>query len=234
MPSSIPASITSFRINISDAAVRRPVLAIEASRIFALWANVELMFGCMASMLIGDQLALTFLDNLKSKNQRFDGIRKAAEDRIDHSETKQLLHPVLKLLDKAAEPRNELAHCQWGTIDDLPDALLLTKPAVAIRFARANILSQATTIVTAPTECKLDMEMNTKHSVSYAEEMIEALRSGTQVWRHADFERPLFLATHAVVALTSYSIAITQPESAEADQARRQLRDLLKETEQHY
>lgn len=235
MPETIPDSITSFEINMSDAAAQRPVLAAEAARLFALWANVEYALGSMASVLIGDGAALALLDQLRSKNQKLDGIRAAAAEKADHTETRDLLKPLFKLVGKASEPRNQFTHCLWGTIDQLPDAILLTNPDAAIKATRIINRTAGKRKTLSPALGALSFEHHADISYESATGVIDLLRKGTEVWRQPDFDTPWRLLNHAVIALSQYTIAVScPPNDAEAVQARNQLRNFLAETERHY
>lgn len=235
MPETIPESIQSFEINMSDTAARRPILAAEAARLFALWANVEYALGAMASVLIGDNAALALLDQLRSKNQKLDGIRAAAAEKVNHAETRELLRPLFRLIGKASEPRNEFAHCLWGTIDQLPDALLLTDPAAAMKATRLINSSKGKRESLAPTSAEVVFEHAADLSNDSAKEVIRLLRYGTKIWRQSDFNTPWVLLNRATIALSQYTVAVScSPEDKAAVQARNQLRDFLAETEQYY
>jgi hypothetical protein len=235
VPSSIPDEIKSLTINVSDAAALRPVLAIEAARLFASWANVEMMLGTMASILAGDSAAYAILDQIRGKNQQMDAIRAVAVEKIAHTETRDLLKPLFKLINKSAEPRNTLAHRLWGTIPELPDALLLTKAETAIKFGRMMQAAPGETTMAAPTQYSVSVDRKASISNDHAREAIKVLRDGTEVWTQADFDTPRHLLQRAIVALSFYTQAITgSPDDAVAAQARRQLTGFLRETESLY
>lgn len=233
MPGKIPDGMN-FNIDMSDAAVARPRLAVLAARLFAGWANVEMTLGAMASVLIGDAAALALLDQLRSNNQKLDGIRATASERITHEETRDLMKPLFKLIGSAARTRNQFAHCLWGTIEQLPDALLLTQPNSALKAKRLVLGSPGgrSTNQTQNGE-ELSFEHNSSTQVDLAEAVFELLHQGTEAWKEEDFLIPQTLINRAIVALTIYTVAISAPPtSPEAVAARKQLHDLLKETEQ--
>lgn len=235
MPGPIPDSIESFQINWTDAAAERPILAIEAARIFAMWANVEFMLGAMASILIGEDSALALLDRLRSRNQKLDAIRAVSVDRIKHTDTRNLMSPLFRLINRAAEPRNQLAHCSWGTISDLPDALLLTKPEAAIKAARIISQSNGQRSTASDNVGHAALEHQASFSNEEALAVIHLLRGGTEVWRQEDFQEPRSLIGNATAALTYYTVAITgDPDADPAVRARQQLRDLLAGLEQYH
>ncbi len=229
----IPESIRSFQINLSDAGLERPILAAEAGRLFARWANVEFALGSMASVLIGDNSALAILDGIRSRNNQTNAIMAAAKERIQHRETRDLLKPLFKLIDRAAKPRNDFAHCLWGTIPELPNALLLCEPKAMLKASRLALNSSGTRSTAAPTPDSVSFEHSLNGNDEIASEIIRVLRDNTHVWRQADFALPENLLNRAIVALTQYTVAISSdPGSHAAMQARVQLTDHLRETEQ--
>jgi hypothetical protein len=232
MPTGIPDSITKFRIDASDAAAQRPALAAEAGRLFALWANVELALGLMASVLLGDAAAFALLDRIKAREQKFEGIRDAMTDRIGDAEAKELLRPIFKLVDDAARPRNKLAHCTWGTIPELPDALLLIEPKAALKMARSFIRQSADMAAVAQTDSTIILEATPKFDKDAALQIIRDVRKGTEVWRHEDFDVPRDLARYAVIALMHYAgVVRSNPSDLAGKQARRQLHEVLTQAE---
>lgn len=232
MPDKFPESILSFAINLSDAGHDRPVLSAEAGRIFARWSNVEFALGSMASVLIGDSAALAMLDSIRARNSQTDAIKAAAKDRIEHAETRELLRPLFKLVDRAAGPRNKLAHCLWGTIPELPDALLLSEPRMMLKASRLILQTTGTrsTDALAPNQVDFEHEYNGSDETSHA--IMTLMRDGTEVWRQVDFETPRLLLDRTITALTKFTIAVSaDPHSAAAAQARSQLKTHLEETE---
>lgn len=233
MPEKFPEHITSFAINLSDAGFERPVIAAEAGRLFAKWANVEFMLGSMASVLIGDAAALAILDAIRARNSQTDAIKAAAAERIEHQETRDLLKPLFKLIDRAAKPRNELAHSLWGTIPELPDALLVSEPKAMLKASRLLLKSNGERKTEAPTPESLSFEHGIKGDNALALEVMRLMRENTTVWRQPDFDLPRRILDRAIVALTQYTIAVSaSPNSTEAVQARATLEHHLQETEQ--
>ncbi|KAA3504575.1 hypothetical protein DXM27_05000 [Rhizobium rhizogenes] len=228
MPTAIPETIQQFQINLSDAAAERPLLAIEAARIFSRWANVEHLLETMASVLLGDLTAMFLLDQLKSRNQKLSGIETAVENKISHPETKALLKQLFKLINSAADGRNELAHCLWGTIDQLPNDLLLINPKAALKATRLLTQTNGKKLTEAPDKENISFSHSADTSYDAAVEIIETIRKGTRVWRHEDFDKPLRLLNFSLTALTQYTIAISDdPEALGPSQARAHLAKLL-------
>lgn len=228
MPTPIPETIQEFQINLSDAAAQRPLLAVEASRIFARWANVEHLLEAMASVLLGDLTAMFLLDQLKSRNQKLSGIEVAVENKISHPETKALLKKLFKLINSAAVGRNELAHCLWGTIDQLPNDLLLLNPKAALKAVRLLTQTNGESRTEAPDKENISYSHSADTRYDAAIEIIETIREGTRVWRHEDFDKPLRLLNFSLTALTQYTIAISDdPEALGPRQARAHLAKLL-------
>lgn len=235
MPSRIPDHITSFTINMTDAAQQRPILAIEAARVFAKWANVEYTLAAMASVLIGDSAALAILDQIKAKNQQLDAIKIAAADKVQHVETHEYLKPLFKLVNKAAEFRNQLAHCMWGTIEQLPHALLLSEPKAIIKASRLLMKTGDTRKTLSEQEHKSSFEHSFDGHKNRALEVISLFRDNTTVWMHDDFNTPLVLLDKSIFCLTCYTTAVSAPpENEGARLARQQLRDALMSSEQYY
>lgn len=230
MPSQIPEYITSIQINLSDAAAQRPALAIESARVFAKWANVEHVLANAVSMIVGDTTALALIDKFKAKNAQYDAIKIALEGKICCTETRSLIPPLFKLINKAAGPRNKLAHSLWGTIEQLPAALLLTEPKFALKMSRCMLSSPTKTWV--EDDNKTNFERGFEGNIDLANEMINILREGTEVWVHNDFNDPLRFLECSIVALTFFTTAAAaKPGSQEAIQALDGLRKILRENE---
>lgn len=209
MPTKLPDTITSFQINMSDAAAQRPTLALEASRIFAKWANVEFVLASTAGMIIGDTTALAILDQIKAKNAHYDAIKIAIRDRIKDDDTISLLSPLFNLLKKASTPRNKLAHSMWGTIEELPQELLLVDHKSAIKVSRFVLHKNGDqrTWIDSDNITTLERKFDTDND--YALEIINVLRDGTEVWIHDDFNEPLRLLDNSIVALQYFTTAIS-------------------------
>ncbi|KKC39506.1 hypothetical protein WH87_04740 [Devosia epidermidihirudinis] len=232
MPERFPDSILSFEINLSDAGHDRPVLSAEAGRLFAKWANVEYTLSTMASVLLGDTAALAILDSIRARNSQTDAIKAAAQEKIEHEETRALLNPLFKLIERAARPRNMLAHCMWGTIPQLPDALLLCDPKAMLKASRLLLQTEGTRSTTAPSSIKTEFEHELTGSDAVPLAVTKLVRENTEVWRQADFHLPRKLLDRSIIGLTQLTIAISSdPHSAGAAQARSQLKAHLAETE---
>lgn len=228
MPTAIPDTIQQFQINLTDAAAERPLLAVEAARIFSRWANVEHLLEIMASVLLGDSTAMFLLDQLKFRNQKLSGIEVAVENKISHPETKSLLKQLFNLINSAAVGRNELAHCLWGTIDQLPNDLLLINPKAALKAARLLTQTNGESLTQALDKENISYVHSADTQYDAAVEIIETIREGTRVWRHEDFDQPLRLLNFSLTALTQYTIAISdEPEASGPRQARAYLTQLL-------
>lgn len=194
-----------------------------------------MLLATMASILVGDSAAQIILDQIKGKNQQLDALRAVAAEKIADPETRDLLKPLFKLINKSAEARNLLAHRLWGTTSELPDALLLTKTEAAVKFGRTLSAASGTRTVSAASQTSVSLEQATSMENDRALAVMEILRQGTEVWTQEDFQKPRLLLNRAVVALSLYTTAISGPTDDPATkQARRQLTEFLKDTEKHY
>lgn len=231
MPTKIPEYITSIQINGSDAAAQRPMLALESARVFAKWANVEFVLASAVSMIVGDATALALIDKFKAKNAQYDAIKITLEGRISCAEVQSLISPLFKLMNKAAEPRNKLAHSLWGTIEELPEALLLTEPKAALKMSRYMLSGGGPTKTWVDDDNKTNFERGFEDNIDLANEMINVLRDGTEVWVHNDFNEPLRLLDYSIVALSFFTTAASaKTNSSEAIQALDGLRKILSDT----
>jgi len=186
----------------------------------------------MVAVLVGDMGALAVLDSIRARNSQMDAIRAIAAERIVHGETLALLKPVFGLIDRAAKPRNKLAHCVWGTIPQLPDALLLCEPKAMLKVSRSSLQMDGTRTTEAPTESKISFEHGYKTSNDAALALIKTMRDGTEVWRQADFNRPRALLDASIIALAQLTVAISgDPLTQAAAQARAQLVSHLQKSE---
>lgn len=229
MPKGLPDEILSFSIDMTDAALKRPLLSLEASRVFSRWSYVEFSVAALTAVLFGNETALSFLDRIKSQQQKMDAIKSEALAQISHAETRELVRPVFQLLDRAAKPRNKLAHCLWGTIPELPDALLLSEPKQMIRATRLLLKTQGKRETISETEGHSDFQHRFNGNEDIASEIYNLMRGSVEVWTHEDFNTPLLLLDNATAAITALTTAVsTSHDNIGAINARMQVLESLK------
>lgn len=109
----------------------RPRLGILAMAAIASWSNVETFMLHAFVELLGGQQSLAAdvyvaLDGKAAKNAAIEAAAKRAL--ADSPELQQVFWTLLSIVKSAQKERDKLAHWQWGTVSDLPDALILVDP----------------------------------------------------------------------------------------------------------
>lgn len=235
MPTKISDDIISFNIDATDAAAKRPILALEAARIFAKWANVEFALASMTAVLFGNESALNLLDELKSNQQKISAIKKESQRKIEHEETQKLITRVFRLVEKSAAPRNKLAHCMWGTLPEIPNALLLCEPKSFIKASRLLLNSDGNRETTLNNPHSSSFQQSFKGQNEKAQMIYSLMRDNTEVWFHEDFDPPLILLDNALFSLSNLTTALsTTPEDAAAIFSRNQIYNSLDTCEKLY
>lgn len=114
-----------------------PALAPHICKIFSSWAAVEYSLEMLfLSVTRGSsRSALAVFDSLESERAKFGAIRAAARVHLQQSDV-IALEAVLAMVKSAGKLRNRFAHHLWGTVEQVPDRLLLTPPDVASRIWR--------------------------------------------------------------------------------------------------
>jgi hypothetical protein len=175
MPQPYPDSQKKHNVDLNDAALKRPHLAVRAAEVLSTWSNLEVMQGVIFTTMLGaePEHGAAIYETIRSDNGRRDAFKAIADVSLKKAEDRIILEFILDRSRKAGRARDQIAHSLWGTQEEFPDCLLFVDPKVMA----------STSIGLRSAERIADKAEQVKAITSVMAQM----RSGTTVWKEADF-----------------------------------------------
>ena len=231
MPQPFPKSIKEFTINCSYPAKKRQLLAIYAAQIFATWATLEMNLTIMVTALpegSTNSFAAMF-DSIPATRAKVKAIKAVARETLSNREDNDLLDSIFKLYASAAKSRNNLAHHIWGTLDELPKALLIVDPTGINALSRLNQKYSPLGGLKDYGKTGVGFEKNSSPPDSEVQSVTEEYRSSIRVWVENDFIEAQKRLDKTFIAITTFTmILVSGTTSQKAKESRKFLNEILK------
>jgi hypothetical protein len=227
MPEPIPkGALGSESVNMSDPTMERQGLAVLAARIMSMWPNIEWAVHMLVNTIAPgntDLLAKAFAE-IRHHHGQTKTLLGIAATASRSEEDLTLLKKILKKVEKAAKPRNDLAHMQWGTHSVYPDAIILSpiSGGLALHRVMSNNMTMAVSSNNEGTEFDARAEGPTPYAATSQAQ--EEFHNGLRVWRKADFTKAREQMRQVLVQLIMLNTLFsTGTDSAEAASIRKAL-----------
>ena len=212
---SMPNPLSTFVIDAStidfddNAPERRPDLAVEIVKTLAAWTKLDASVGVVFTRLIRAEAekGAAIFNALVGVNAQDAALRAIASLELDQ-DTFDIFESIGKISNGQKRQRNALAHGLWGTIEKLPDALLLFSQREFVKLMpRVDAAMAAVLAGNRPGESAPQWDLN---------QVI--------VYRKADFEeirRQIVLACDAWITFSK--VILPDPQLRRDEAARHEL-----------
>jgi hypothetical protein len=164
------------------ALTERPELAVLVARAIATWSEIEAQMGAILVRMLGAKAepALAMFQALTSSPAQLAAMNAAAEATLSQQD-KELFDAVMAAVRSSAAQRHDLAHCQWGYSEELPDALMLAESKHMMRFEReklelARAFSEGNFLAPEPQFPRHKIHVYRKNDFTVVIERMDALR----------------------------------------------------------
>lgn len=186
---------------------KRPVHLLAGMSVIAEYSSVEALVSVLLATLAGgDNEPVAAIYSVLRQGQiqakALDAVSRVTLEKDDQ----QLLRDLMKVLRGASDARDKLAHRLWFYDDQLPEAVVLTDPALAWMMAAA---------VTKVGPSGATTEEN-------ANEIHRTMRNKCEVWALADLEEARQRCVRSFVGLTAFNLMVQIDLGTEARAAERQ------------
>ena len=201
MPSRYPPGMIPNLSNEHLAALR-PLMLLSGMRAIAEFSLVEAHLGRLMTAMLGANPApgAAIFGSLRSATLQRDAMNSVAKEVLSPVDQDHL-RSLQKMVKRASDFRDQIAHRLWMMDEQLIDAVVLFDPGQVWRLSLRSDL------------CK-GKEIKDEDALAIQKGMVDA----SQVWRKHDFEAARTASVHAAVATLALTQAITSPvDSSERD-----------------
>lgn len=146
-----PSAVTTW--GEPNAMTARPQLAAKVAQCIAHWSEIEVIIGAFLALLLhaNQRAALAMYSALENRAAQLRLITAAAEASLPTDHFNVISAMLASTLRPAMRERDKLAHWTWGFSNDLPEALLLSEPAITLNsLMRALGLQKGDSVADVP------------------------------------------------------------------------------------
>lgn len=115
--------------------MKNPELSGRVLMVLSAWGKLDTEMGVVFASFLNTQaeIGVAIYNQLTNQNTQDGAMRSAASLVLDRHQL-DLFLALMKVAKGPRDQRNEMAHGIWGFSEDLPDALLLLNPKIALKL----------------------------------------------------------------------------------------------------
>jgi hypothetical protein len=136
MPNPLTKVKADAKITFSyGAPAKNPELCAQVLMVLSAWGKLDTEMGVVFASFLNTQaeIGVAIYNQLTNLNTQDAAMRAAASLVLDKNKM-DLFLALMKIAKGPRDQRNQIAHGVWGYSEDLPDALLLLNPKIALKF----------------------------------------------------------------------------------------------------
>jgi hypothetical protein len=119
---------------LGDAMGLRPKLAVKVAQCIANYAEIEVSLGAFLGFILhtNEKAAVAMYSGLENRSAQLRMITSAAEANLPTEHFEVISALISSILRPAMRTRDKLAHWNWGSSEQLPEALLVQRPQATL------------------------------------------------------------------------------------------------------